>query len=109
MRRRRSDVVRRFAGVGSAAALLLAPAAATAQTINESGAQGLLVPLGARVVGMGGGGAAGRLGGESIPVNPAALGFATARELGLQHGQDAFARRDLLTVVSPSRRLGTFA
>jgi hypothetical protein len=101
--------VRRLTSAGSAATLLLAPVAATAQAVNESGAQGLLVPIGARVVGVGGAAAAARFGGESVPINPAALGFATVREISLQHGQDAFARRDLLTFVAPSRRVGTFA
>ena len=90
--------------------LLLAPRTGVAQEQpNESGAQSLLLPVGARLVGLGGAGVAGRYGGESMLLNPAALGFATAREASLLHGQDWVSRRDLLTIVVPSRRLGTFA
>ncbi len=110
MRRRHSEIAQQVAGAGAAALLLLAPAAGIAQDApNESGAQSLLLPVGARIVGLGGAGVAGRYGGESMLVNPAALGFATAREASLLHGQDWSARRDLLTVVVPTRRLGTFA
>ena len=99
MRRRRSDAARRTAFARAAAGLLLAPTIAAAQDANESGAQALLLPMGARIVGVGGAAAAARYGGESALSNPAALGFATARELSLVHGQDFAGRRDLLTVV----------
>ncbi|GLC27176.1 PorV/PorQ family protein [Roseisolibacter agri] len=82
---------------------------ADAQSINEAGAQSLVLPLGARTVGIGGAAVAGQFGTESQLTNPAGLGFATSREIALLHGQDFFARRDLLGVVLPSRRLGTFA
>jgi hypothetical protein len=96
--------------VGVAAMLLLAPSVGAAQEgLNESSAQSLLLPVGARIVGLGGAGVASRYGGESVLLNPAALAFAAAREASLLHGQDWRARRDLLTVVVPTRRLGTFA
>ncbi|MGZ8411426.1 MAG: PorV/PorQ family protein [Gemmatirosa sp.] len=79
-----------------------------AQSPNEAGAQPLLLPLGARTVGIGGAAVAGQFGIESQVSNPAGLGFATAGEVTLLHGQDFIARRDLLGLVLPSRRLGTF-
>jgi hypothetical protein len=79
-----------------------------AQSPNESGAQPLLLPLGARTVGLGGAAVAAQLGIESQISNPAGLGYATTGEVTLLHGQDLFARRDLLGAVIPSRRLGTF-
>jgi hypothetical protein len=89
--------------------LASAARAADAQTFNESGAQPLLLPLGARTVGVGGAAVAGQFGVESQLSNPAGLAYATAREVALLHGQDFSARRDLLAVLVPSRRLGTFA
>lgn len=82
---------------------------AGAQAPNEAGAQSLLLPLGAHTIGVGGAAVAGQFGAESQLSNPAGLGFATSGELALLHGQDIFARRDLLSVVVPTRRLGTFA
>ncbi|MDF1506114.1 PorV/PorQ family protein [Roseisolibacter sp. H3M3-2] len=114
MRRRRSEGGRLFRSAAALlAALTLGPSAgvavAGAQDANAAGAISLLLPLGARLVGVGGAGVAGQFGAESQLVNPAALGFATRREISLLHGQDLSARRDLLSVVIPQRRLGTFA
>lgn len=109
MRPRRSDVVTARTLRALALLALAAPARAADAQFNEAGAQPLLLPLGARTVGVGGAVVASQLGAESQLSNPAGLGFATAREITLLHGQDILARRDLLAVVLPSRRLGTFA
>lgn len=90
-----------------ALAVVVAPAA-RAQSVNESGLQSLLLPLGARIVGFGGASVAGQFGAESQLANPAALGVATASEVSLLHGQDVIGTRDLVAVVVPSKRLGSF-
>ena len=110
MRPRRSDVV--TARTLRALALLTLAGAARAtgaQTFNEAGAQSLVLPLGARTVGVGGAAVAGQFGVESQLSNPAGLGFTSAREIALLHGQDIFSRRDLLAAVLPSRRLGSLS
>ena len=109
MRRRRSERPPARRAAAFAAVCAFGAAEARGQDVNESGAQPLLLPLGARIVGVGGAGVAGQFGAESQLANPAALGFVTSREVALLHGQDFFARRDLLATVIPSRRLGTFA
>jgi hypothetical protein len=59
MRPRRSEAARRATRVGVAAMLLLTPGVGDAQEgLNESGAQSLLLPVGARIVGLGGAGVA---------------------------------------------------
>lgn len=110
MRRRRSEPVTQVTTRALTLLVLLGGArSAWAQAANESGAQSLLLPLGARTVGIGGAAVAGQFGAESQLSNPAGLGFATSGELALLHGQDIFARRDLLSAVLTTRRLGTFA
>jgi hypothetical protein len=89
--------------------VLVAAARPSLAQVNEAGAQSLVLPLGARTVGLGGATVAGQYGIESQLSNPAGLGFVTSGEVALLHAQDYFARRDLLGAVIPSRRLGTFA
>lgn len=93
----------------AAAALLPAAARLHAQSVNESGAQFLLLPIGPRLVSLGGAGVADRLGGESLLANPAALAYATRREGTLLYGQDIRGERAFGVATVPSRRYGTFA
>jgi hypothetical protein len=75
----------------------------------QTGALFLLVPFGARAVGMGEAVSADTaLGTEGIWWNPAATARATSKEVALNHSQTVLARSsDMLTVVIPSRVIGT--
>ena len=79
MRPRRSEGVTTRAWRALALLTLAGAArAADAQSINEAGAQSLVLPLGARTVGIGGAAVAGQFGAESQRSNPAGLGFVTS-------------------------------
>lgn len=74
----------------------------------QTGALFLLVPVGARAVGMGEAVSADTaLGTEGVWWNPAATARATSKEIVLHHSQTALATSEMLTLVVPSRVIGT--
>lgn len=106
MRRLRSSRVVAIAG----AILLGAADVAHAQTgLAEEGALFLLLPVGARSVGLGQAVVADRPGSESVWWNPAAIGAATRREAAIHHSQSIVGTGDAVTIVVPSSLLGVLA
>jgi hypothetical protein len=115
MRRRRSERgapgARRSAALATFAALsvgsfhLARPLAAQ----TTSGATSLLLPLAARVVGVGGATVADLPGGEAVLSNPAGLAWLARKEGGLHFAKDFGSTRLLANVVLPTRAVGTFA
>src|SRR5215203_447377 len=108
MRRRRSSLVVALAG---AFALISGVAAVSrAQSgLAQEGALFLLLPVGARSVGMGQAVVADRSGSESVWWNPSAIGAATRREAAIHHSQSVAGTGDAVTVVVPSSLLGVLA
>ena len=98
-------------GVALAVALVAAVARfAHGQTgLAQEGALFLLLPVGARSVGMGQAVVADRPGSESVWWNPAAIGAATRREAAIHHSQSVAGTGDAVTVVIPSSLLGVLA
>jgi hypothetical protein len=97
--------------VAIAGAILLGAAdVAHAQTgLAEEGALFLLLPVGARSVGLGQAVVADRPGSESVWWNPAAIGAATRREAAIHHSQSIVGTGDAVTIVVPSSLLGVLA
>lgn len=89
----------------------LAPAwsIAGAQAVGTEGGAFLLRPSGARAVGTGLAVVARADGSEALWWNPSAIAWATQREVSLHHSQDFFATGDAITLIIPSKLLGTFA
>lgn len=108
MRQRRSN----WAAVAVVGAALLgatvAPAAAQGDVSTE-GALFLLLPVGARAVGMGHAVVAERAGSESVWWNPAGLGRLESYEVAIHHSQNLIATGDAVSVVLPFPLLGVFA
>ena len=75
----------------------------------EEGALFLLLPVGARSVGMGQAVAADRPGSEAIWWNPAGIGVSTKREAAIHHSQSVAGTGDVVTVLVPSSLLGVLA
>lgn len=106
MRRRRYSRVVAIAG----AALVAVAELGRAQTgLATEGALFLLLPVGARSVGLGQAVAADRSGSETVWWNPAAIGAATRREAAIHHSQSVAGTGDAVTVVVPSSLLGVLA
>lgn len=107
MRPRRSKRLRALV------ALLLASGAAvhraSAQDLSREGALFLLLPVGARSVGMGEAVVAQRGGSESVWWNPAALDAAEKREAAIHHSQSIVGNGNALTILIPSSLLGVLA
>ena len=83
---------------------------ARAQTgLAQEGALFLLLPVGARSVGLGQAVVADRSGSESVWWNPAAIGAATRREAAIHHSQSVAGNGDAVTIVVPSSLLGVLA
>jgi hypothetical protein len=83
---------------------------ARAQTgLAQEGALFLLLPVGARSVGLGQAVVADRSGSESVWWNPAAIGAATRREAAIHHSQSVAGTGDAVTIVVPSSLLGVLA
>lgn len=81
----------------------------TAQATGDAtGTAFLLLPIGARAVGMGQAVVADNPGSESVWWNPAAAARATKREAAIHHSQTVVATGDALTYMAPSR-IGTLA
>jgi hypothetical protein len=102
--------VRSAVGLVLIAAVLAAPAALRAQgSLSAEGALFLLVPVGARAVGLGQADVAGDLGAESIWANPAGLARVTRKELSIDHSQTVVATGDALNFVFPAGKAGVLA
>jgi hypothetical protein len=100
---------RRTALLSLAAAVVLCASAlpAAAQgALSAEGALFLLVPVGARAVGMGQADVASDIGSEAIWANPAGLARLTKTELSINHSQTIIATGDALDVVVPAGRAG---
>ena len=109
MRPRRSSV-RTLQRVIVAAVLCAAPAISRAQgSLSTQGALFLLVPVGARAVGLGQADVASDIGGESIWANPAGLARLTRNELSINHSQTVIATGDALNGVFPAGKAGVIA
>lgn len=100
MRRRLSRAI----AAALAAALLGAPGEARAQ--DEEGALFLLLPVGARAIGMGQAVVAGTPGSEAVWWNPAALARVAKREAAIHHSETFLFTGDALSLVIPSDLLG---
>src|SRR5688500_1188996 len=108
MRRPRSN---RVAAIASGLTLCTAlTGVAHAQNgLAQEGALFLLLPVGARSVGLGQAVAADRSGSESVWWNPSAIGAATKREAAIHHSQSVAGTGDAVTIVVPSSVLGVLA
>jgi hypothetical protein len=108
MRRPRSN---RVAAIASGLTLCTAlTGVAHAQNgLAQEGALFLLLPVGARSVGLGQAVAADRSGSESVWWNPSAIGAATKREAAIHHSQSVAGTGDAVTIVVPSSLLGVLA
>ena len=108
MRRLRSSRSVIIASVFALSATL-AQAARAQNGLAQEGALFLLLPVGARSVGLGQAVAADRSGSESVWWNPSAIGAATRREAAIHHSQSVAGTGDAVTVVVPSSLLGVLA
>jgi hypothetical protein len=90
---------------------LCAPTAASRAQggLSAEGALFLLVPVGARAVGLGQAVVASDIGSESIWANPAGLARLTKNELSINHSQTIVATGDALNVVVPMGKAGVIA
>ena len=107
MRRRRSSA--RFAVVVAGALAALSSPGDAQQARAEEGGLFLLVPVGARAVGVGQAVAAAQMGSEAVWWNPAGLARSEKREAAIHHSQNILATGDALTLLVPSTVLGVFA
>jgi hypothetical protein len=104
MRRLRSRVA---AGLAAIAATLAAPGSAHPQSgAAEDGALFLLLPVGARAVGVGQAIVADRPGSEAVWWNAAAIARADEREVAIHHSQSIIGTGDAITLIVPSSLLG---
>lgn len=103
MKRRRSE----RAVLAAAALCTLAAASAHAQDdITREGAPFLLIPVGARALGMGQAVVAEQPGSEAVWWNPAGLARAEKREVAIHHYQSFVGTGDVVSILIPSDRLG---
>lgn len=89
-------------------ALAAAPAMAQA-TDATSGALFLLLPVGARAVGMGQAMVADRPGTEAVWWNPAGIARQDKKEIAIHHSQTIAAIGDAITFLYPTASVGSFA
>jgi hypothetical protein len=90
-------------------ALLPAGTSQAQGSISTEGGLFLLLPIGARAVGMGQAGVASSKGSEAVWWNPAGLSAADKREVAIHHSQSILGTGDALAVVVPSELLGNVA
>lgn len=102
MRLRRSEIA--LAALVATGAALPAPVVAQ-QSANE-GAIFLLMPVGARAVGMGQAISGDQPGTESVWWNPAGLARLEKREVAIHHSKSLIATGDAISVAIPSQLLG---
>jgi hypothetical protein len=100
----------RFCGAIALACLLsvVIQGTGTAQA-STGGATFLLIPIGARAIGMGQAVVAEQGGTEAVWWNPAGVAYSTSAEVAIHHFQSFVGTGDALSVLLPSRRLGTVA
>jgi len=92
------------------AAFLTAAAKAGAQAADAStGKLFLLLPVGARAVGMGQAMVAERPGTEAVWWNPAGIARQDKKEIAIHHSQTIAAVGDAISFLAPSRRAGSVA
>jgi hypothetical protein len=97
MRRLRSSTL------ALAASFLCAAQLASQATGDATGTAFLLLPIGARAVGLGQAVVADYAGSESVWWNPAAIAQTEKREAAIHHSQTVVATGDALTYMAPSR------
>ncbi|HEY5218579.1 MAG TPA: PorV/PorQ family protein [Gemmatimonadaceae bacterium] len=96
--------------LGAVLAIALGAAPLCAQSgVSNGGGLELVLPVGARAVGMGEAVVADFLGSESLWWNPAALGRQQQRELAIHHSQTFALTGDALTFVLPASNIGVLA
>ena len=108
MRRRRSSWVVALAGAIALNSGIGSVVRAQSGLAQE-GALFLLLPVGARSVGMGQAVVADRGGSESVWWNPAGIGASTRREAAIHHSQSVAGTGDAVTILVPSSLLGVLA
>jgi hypothetical protein len=113
MRPRRSNERWRHAARAVAIAVVaaggLVASARTARAqgdLAQEGALFLLLPVGARAVGVGQAVVAARPGSEAVWWNPSALARASKREIAIHHSQSIIGTGDAVSIVIPSSLLG---
>ncbi len=94
---------------GLLVALLFPAAALEAQSGSTDGALFLLLPVGARSVGMGQAMVADQPGTEAVWWNPSAIARQTRKEIGIHHSQTIAATGDAITVLYPTASVGALA
>ncbi len=87
----------------------ITPAHARAQGLSPEAALFLLVPVGARAVGMGQADVASDIGGEAMWANPAGLARLTQKEVSINHSQTIIATGDALNAVFPAGKAGVIS
>jgi len=91
-------------------ALALAWSSARAQSSNSTdGALFLLLPVGARAVGMGQATVAERPGSEAVWWNPSAISRQDKNEIAIHHSQTIAATGDAITFLHPTAKIGALA
>jgi hypothetical protein len=90
-------------------AAVITPVRARAQGLSPEAALFLLVPVGARAVGMGQADVASDIGGEAMWANPAGLARLTQKEISINHSQTIIATGDALNAVFPAGKAGVIA
>jgi hypothetical protein len=91
-------------------ALLLPTAVIQAQSGSSTdGALFLLLPVGARAVGMGQATVAEQPGSEAVWWNPSAIARQNKKEIGIHHSQTIAATGDAITVLYPTAGVGAIA
>src|SRR5262245_30167533 len=94
----------------AALSCLAGPQTAGAQrTVAQEGALFLLLPIGARAVGLGQATVASLQSSEAVWYNPAGLAAVSTVEAALHHSQALVATGDAVAVVAPIRLLGVLA
>jgi hypothetical protein len=106
MRRRRCSVA---AGLALAASVVAAAPGGAQTGAAEDGALFLLLPVGARSVGVGQAVVAGNQGSEAVWWNAAALARAEKPEAAIHHSQSIIGTGDAISLVYPSSLLGVLA
>jgi hypothetical protein len=103
MRRRPSSAL---AVLSLALAALVPPGAHAQSGLVTEGAPFLLIPVGARALGMGQAVVASLSGTEAVWWNPAALARAEKREVAVHHYESFVGTGDVVSLLFPSSRLG---
>jgi hypothetical protein len=110
MRRHRSRATSPLPWIILVTGIGIAASTASAQSSNSSdGALFLLLPVGARAVGMGQAMAGERPGSEAVWWNPSAISRQDKKEIAIHHSQTIAATGDAITFVYPTAGVGALA